>query len=102
MSRQLTSVLLLALCVCQTARAAESDVELHRSKAQKLIEAKDWPSAEKEAKAIVDANPQDMEGWLMYGIIEQRLEHNDEAISAYHKYLDLNPPKEKADAVRGK
>src|SRR6185312_2824299 len=98
MSRQLkclASLLIGIFAFCQIARAAGSDseIELHRSKAERLIEAKDWGSAEKEAKAIVDTNAQDMDGWLMYGIIEQRLEHNDEAISAYHKYLDLNPPK---------
>jgi tetratricopeptide (TPR) repeat protein len=95
------------LCAALSAQIAfgaesDSDVELHRTKAQKFIDAKDWASAEGEAKAIVEAKPQEADGWLMYGIIEQRLEHNDDAISAYHKYLDLNPPKEKADAVRGK
>ena len=81
---------------------ADTEIELHRTKAQNFIAAKDWASAESESKAIVDVKPGDMDGWLMYGIVEQRLEHNEEAIKAYHKYLDLNPPKEKADAVRGK
>lgn len=81
---------------------ADTETELHRTKAQKFIAAKDWTSAEAESKAIIDAKPGDMDGWLMYGIIEQRLERNEEAIKAYHKYLDLNPPQEKAEAVRGK
>jgi|GEM_PF-2569565 len=85
-------------------QAAESDseIELHKTKAQKLIDAKDWTAAEEETKTIIDAKPQDMDGWLMYGIVEQRLEHNDEAIKAYHKYLDLNPPQKKADVIRNK
>jgi len=84
------------------ASETDSEIELHRTKEQKFIDAKDWASAEGESKAIVDAKPQDLDSWLMYGIIEQRLEHNEEAIKAYHKYLDMNPPQEKAQAVRNK
>src|SRR6185312_3685964 len=98
------AILLGSVIFSGLVHAAESDteIELHRTKAQKFIAAKDWASAEAESKAIVDAKTDDMDGWLMYVIVEQRLEHNEEAIKAYHKYLDLNPPKEKADAVRGK
>jgi len=95
----------LSLAMFSTpARAGESDddVELHRAKAQKLMAAKDWGAAEAESKRVTELKPQDLDGWLMYGIIEQRLEHFDEALSAFHKYLDLNPPADKAETVRGK
>jgi hypothetical protein len=82
--------------------AAENDFELHRLKAQKYIETKDWKSAETEARAMTEADSTNPDGWLMYGIIEQRLEKNDDAAKAYHKYLDLNPPAEKAEAVRSR
>ena len=102
MFSQLVAFALLSSALALPVHAADNDVELHRAKAQQYISAKDWSSAEGEAKAIVKDSPQDMDGWLMYGIIEQRLEHNDEAIQAYHKYLDLNPPADKAQAVREK
>ena len=97
-------VFLTATFLAPIVLAAESDseTELHRIKAQQYIEVKDWASAETESKAVIEAKSQDMDSWLMYGIIEQRLEHNEEAIKAFHKYLDLNPPQEKADVVRGK
>lgn len=81
-------------------QATDNDFELHRLKAQKYIESKDWKSAEEEAKAMTEAASQNLDGWLMYGIVEQRLEKNESAAEAYHKYLDLNPPADKADAVR--
>jgi hypothetical protein len=77
-------------------------VEIHRIKAQKLIDAKDWASAEPEAKAVIDANPKDADAWLMYGIVEQRLQHDSEAAHAYRTYLGLNPPEDKAAAVRSR
>jgi hypothetical protein len=92
--------LVLAGVFSSSAGATENELELHRLKAQKSIDAKDWSTAETEAKAVVDSAPQDLDGWLMYGIVEQRLEHNDEASRAYRKYLDLNPPADKAAAVR--
>ena len=82
--------------------ANENNFELHRLKAQKYIESKDWASAEGEAKAMTEADSANLEGWLMYGIVEQRLEKNETAAQAYHKYLELNPPADKASAVRNR
>jgi hypothetical protein len=91
-----------SLLVSMQCFASEKDFELHRLKAQKYIETKDWQSAEGEAKAMTEADSANLDGWLMYGIVEQRLEKNEDAAKAYHKYLDLNPPADKADAVRSR
>ena len=90
----------ILLFVSPLVHADANDVELMRLKAQKFIAAKDWASAESEARAMTVADPKNPDGWLMYGIVEQRLEKNDSAATAYQNYLDLNPPKDKAEAVR--
>ncbi len=103
MNRQYFLVFILSfLFISLQSFATENDYELHRLKAQKYIEAKDWSSAEGEAKAMTEVDSANLEGWLMYGIIEQRLEKNEDAAKAYHKYLDLNPPADKAAAVRSR
>lgn len=89
------------LLLASSVQAAENnEAEVHRLKAQKYVESKDWNSAETEAKAVTDADSQNLDAWLMYGIIEQRLEKNENAAKAYRHYLDLNPPNDKAEAVR--
>jgi hypothetical protein len=99
---KLTLLVLPLILLSTPTFAVDNEVEIHRLKAQKLIDAKDWSSAEPEAKAIVDANSQDSDGWLMYGIVEQRLQHDAEAAKAYRTYLGLNPPEDKAAAVRSR
>jgi len=94
------TITLLCITLASFAFADDNSFELHRIKAQKLIEKKDWSSAEGEAKAMTEADAKSLEGWLMYGVVEQRLEKNEEASKAYRRYLELNPPAEKATAVR--
>ncbi len=93
-------VVFILLFASPLVHADTNDVEVMRLKAQQFIAAKDWSSAESEAKAITDADPKNLDGWLMYGIVEQRLEKNDSAAVAYKHYLALNPPEDKAAAVR--
>src|SRR5437764_545084 len=45
--------------------ASANDFELHRLKAQKYIETKDWKSAEGEAKGMTEADSANLDGWLM-------------------------------------
>lgn len=94
--------MLIPLFTSQQSFAAEKDFELHQLKAQKYIEEKDWKSAEGEAKVMSEIDGANLDGWLIYGIIEQRLEKNEEAAQCYHKYLELNPPADKAEAVRSR
>lgn len=55
-----------------------------------------------EAKRATELDPENAEGWLFLGTTEQRLEHPVEALSAFRKYLSLNPPADKAAAVRSR
>ena len=98
------AILFLSLFFLLTSAAFASDdsFEMHQLKTQKYVEMKDWPGAEGEAKAMTSMDPKNLDGWLMLGIVEQRLEKNDEAASAYKKYLDLNPSADKAETVRKK
>ncbi len=93
-------LLIAVLIISPFACAHADDFEMMRLKAQDFIVAKDWSAAEHEAKAMTKADPANPDGWLMYGIVEQRLEKNESAANAYKKYLDLHPPSDKAEAVR--
>ena len=78
----------------------KQEAAIHREKALKWVEAKDWESARKEADKAADLDPDTADNWLILGTVEQRLEHKTEAVEAFRKYLSMNPPEEKAKEVR--
>jgi tetratricopeptide (TPR) repeat protein len=74
--------------------------EIHRNKARLLIEEKNWQQALVEIRQATQLNPKAADAWLIQGTVAMRLEENAEALDAFNKYLALNPPVDKATAVR--
>ena len=74
--------------------------EVHRAKARILIEQKDWSTAAEEIRQSTKLDPSSAEGWLVLGTVTMRLERNVEALDAFKTYLTLDPPADKAAAVK--
>lgn len=77
-----------------------AQAEVYRNKARVLIDQKDWNGAAVEIRQATQYNPKDADAWLILGTVAMRLEANTEARDAFNKYLALNPPDDKAAAVR--
>lgn len=74
--------------------------ELHVKKARILIEQKDWATAAEESRQATQLNPNSADAWLIHGTVTMRLEKNIEAKEAFTQFLALNPPADKAKAVK--
>jgi tetratricopeptide (TPR) repeat protein len=82
------------------APADPAKAEIHRNKARILIDQKNWEQALIEIRQATDLDPNSLDSWLVRGTVAMRQEQVQEAYDAFNKYLSLNPPADKATAVR--
>lgn len=81
-------VLAFALIPVVSAQADDAPATYERAKA--LAKEKKWTEAETVAREATGKDPKNVKAWYLLGVIENRLEKEEETLDAYAKVYDLD------------